>query len=340
MVWRDDTIVVVGAGAIGGTVAAYLFRSGVPIRLVDSNPDHVEAINREGLTIHAYNEEFVAMVKADTPQSFDGPLNRVYLATKAVDTERAVAWITPRLADQGYVVSMQNGLNERLIAARVGQQRTVGCFVNFSSDVIAPGVIDYGGPGTLAIGELTGVITERIQDEAFAVSHFLNPIVTENIWGYLWSKLAYGAVLFATATTDETMADCVDHPRYRDVLVRLGREVAGLARAQKIDLLPFDGWDPTVLDDAQASESMMDHLSRVMRQNLKVRSGVWRDLAVHHRQTEMDAQYGPVLAVAREYGYPMPMLEALMAIVHALEGGRAERGWHHLERLREVKTRL
>ncbi len=116
----NDAIVVVGAGAIGGAVAAYLVRQGLSIVLVDANLAYVQAINERGLTIHAYNEEFTVKLKADTPDSFNGFLNRVFLATKALHTGQAMDWITPRLSPSGYVVSMQNGLNERLIADRVG----------------------------------------------------------------------------------------------------------------------------------------------------------------------------------------------------------------------------
>ena len=328
-----ESIVVVGGGAIGGTVAAYLHRTGVPVRLVDTNAAHVAAICDRGLYIRAYDEEFAVPVRADTPETFDGSLKKVFLATKALHTTAAMEWIGPRLDEDGWVVSLQNGLNESVIAEHIGTHRTIGCFVNFSSDVMAAGAIDYGGPGTFAIGELDGSVTPRVAEVAEHIRGFLDPIVTPNIWGYLWSKLAYGALLFATATTDETMADCVDHPRYREALIRCSREVVDLAAIQHIDLWPFDGWDPRVLNDRRDTDAMLDRLSGVMRKNLKVRSGVWRDLAVHHRKTEIDAQYGPVMDVAQQYHYPMPVLEALVSIIHGIERQEQARGWHNLEQL-------
>ncbi len=326
-------LVVVGAGAIGGTISAYLERSGIATHLVDVNEEHVHAIRAQGLIIDAYNESFRVHVPVDTPSAFDGGLEAVFLATKAPHTEAAMEWIAPRLRPDGWVLSAQNGLNELAIARHVGRNRTVGCFVNFSSDVMKPGVIHYGGPGTFAIGELDGPVTERVRRIGEWIQPFINPVLTDNIWGYLWSKLSYGAVLFATATTDETMADCVDHPRYRAVLRAIGAEVVGLARLQGIELLPFDGWDPNALDDRQESDAMFDRLSQVMRRNLKVRTGVWRDLAVHHRRTEVDSQYGPVLDLAAEHEYPVPKLTKLVEIIHGLEQGQLERGLSNLETL-------
>ena len=326
-----ESLTLVGAGAIGGTIAAYLTRAGLSVHLVDANPQHVAAINRNGLRIQTPTDEFVVRVKTDTPESYSGDLSRVFLAVKAPQTEAALKWLKPRLTETGWVMSTQNGLNELQIADVIGRERTVGAFINFFADVLEPGVIHYGGPGTFAIGELDGSLSERVTEIDRWVQPFIPPIVTPNIWGYLWSKLAYGAILFATATTDETMADCVDHPRYRNMLRRLGQEVVGLAQLQDITLMPFDGWDPNALNEETESHATFDRVSQMMRSNAKVRSGVWRDLAVHHRKTEVDAQYGPVLATAEERHYPMPMLRTLVELVHGLEAGRIQRGLGNLE---------
>ena len=240
-------LVIVGAGAIGGPISAYLERAGIPTHMVDVNKEHVNAIRQRGLVIDAFNESFRVNVSADTPDTFQGGLEEVFLATKAPRTEAAMEWIAPRLIPSGWVMSAQNGLNELAIARHIGRHRTIGCFVNFSSDVMAPGVISYGGPGTFAIGEWDGPVSRRVDRIGGWIAHFINPVLTDNIGGVLWSRLAYGAVLFATATTDETMADCVDHPRYRAVLRAIGAEVVGLARLQDIERCPSTGGTPTHL---------------------------------------------------------------------------------------------
>ena len=329
-------LTVVGAGAIGGTIAAYLAREGMPVRVVDANAEHVAAIRTDGLRIGTAQDEWRVDIPADTLESYHGELGEVFLAVKAPHTAAAIDWIGPRLARDGWVMSAQNGLNEREIAQAIGEERTVGCFINFFADVLKPGLIHYGGPGAFVVGELDGRVSARVEEIGGWIRPFIPPIVTPNIWGYLWSKLAYGAVLFATATTDETMADCVDHPTYRPMLRRLGLEVVGLAQLQQIELMPFDGWDPNTLYDDKPSDAMFDGVSRMMRGNTKVRRGVWRDLAVHHRKTEVDAQYGPVLAVADTHGYVMPMLRTLVDLVHDLEAGRISRGLHNLDVLVEA----
>jgi 2-dehydropantoate 2-reductase len=331
-----DPVVIVGAGAIGGTIGAYLARAGVPVLLVDRNREHVEAMVARGLTIDAPKETFTQPVAALTPEALEGPVREVFLCTKALDTRAAVAALAPKLSPDGYVLSVQNGLNGPVIAEVVGPERTVGCFVNFSADLVAPGRIEYAGPATMAVGEFDGRQTARPERIRSLLAPLQPVIVTDNIEGYLWSKVAYGALLFATALTDATMAECVLHPRYQKVLVAIAREVVAVAERQGIRLVAFDGWDPAAVHDPTASRRMMDELAAVMRRNRKVRTGVWRDLAIHRRKTEVDAEYGPVLALARAGRVPTPLLAAMVDIVHDLEAGRAERGFHHLETLHRI----
>ena len=92
------------------------------------------------------------MLPDDLPES----LGAVLLAVKAHHTRTALAMIAPRLADDGFVVSLQNGINEPVIAEAVGAERTVGAFVNFGADYIRPGRIFLGGKGAFYIGEVDG----------------------------------------------------------------------------------------------------------------------------------------------------------------------------------------
>ena len=133
------------------------------------------------------------------PDALPERLDTVLLAVKTQHTRAALAQIAPRLA--GCVVSLQNGLNEPVIAEAVGAARTVGAFVNFGADYVAPGRIHYAGRGTFVVGELDGRHSPRVA----ALARDLGAEVTDNVVGYLWAKAAYGAMLFATAVSDLTI---------------------------------------------------------------------------------------------------------------------------------------
>jgi 2-dehydropantoate 2-reductase len=254
---------VFGAGAIGGTVGAHMVRGGESVLFVDKDIDHVRAMQSRGLTIKGFSETFSVPVEATTPDHLPDQLETVLLAVKAPATEEAVRTIAPRLQADGAVVSLQNGLNELVIAREVGDKRTVGAFVNFSADYLEPGLIHFGGRGTFVIGELDGSATPRLREIQKALSHWGNVQTTDNIWGYLWGKQGYGAMLFATALTNDSMADAID--QHREVVVDLAREVLGVASAIGVTPLGFDGFEPAAIasPDPTVVNASLDRLIEI-----------------------------------------------------------------------------
>ncbi len=113
-------LVIWGAGAIGGTIGAYLARAGHDVLFVDTAVEHVARIDGHGLTIMGPIDAFTVPVRAVTPEALEGVFNRIVLAVKTPATRAAVRALMPHLAPEGFVVSAQNGLNEHLIADLVG----------------------------------------------------------------------------------------------------------------------------------------------------------------------------------------------------------------------------
>jgi len=314
-----------GAGAIGGTLGAHLARAGHDVTLVDTVAEHVAAINRDGLRITGPIAEFTARLPASTPSSVIGPWDTVVLATKAHHTEAATMALLPHLAEGGCVISAQNGLNELAIASIAGPARTVGAFVNFGADYLEPGLVHYGGRGAVVVGEIDGRMTARVAAIRAAWLDFdSGAIATPNIWGYLWGKEAYGAMLFATALTNESIADALAIPAHRPLYIALAREMLAVAAARGVTPEPFDGFDPLAyLPDAApgAAERSLDALVAHNRRSAKTHSGVWRDLAVRKRATEVDAQLGIAVRLAAEAGVATPLTARLVALVHDIERG-------------------
>ena len=314
-----------GAGAIGGTLGAYLARAGKDVTMVDMVVEHVDAIARAGLRVTGPIEAFTVRVPAFTPLTLSGTWDEIILATKAHHTDAAVRALRPNLTDNGYVVSAQNGLNELAIAEAVGAERTVGAFVNFGADYMEPGVIHYAGHGAVVVGEIDGRITPRATAIRDAWRLFdPRAIVTPNIWGYLWGKEAYGAMLFATALTNESIADALDMPAYRQLYIALAREILAVAWARSVQPEAFDGFDPAAyLTSAQpgAAEQSLDALVAHNRRSAKSHSGIWRDLALRKRPTEVDAQLGIVVRLGDQAGVPTPLTARVVTLIHEIERG-------------------
>ncbi len=335
---KDAPLVIWGAGAIGETIGAYLARAGHAVLFVDTATDHVARINDHGLTVTGPIDRFTIAVEAVTPEALVGVYPRIILAVKTTATAEAARALTHHLAVDGYVVSAQNGLNEPLIADMVGIGRVMGCFVNFGADYHGPGDIMYGGCGAVVLGEIDGRMTGRL-----AALHGLlrvfepDAAMTGNIFGYLWSKMAYGAMLFAEALTEASIADCLAHPDYRDLFIALAREVLAVAKAHGVALEPFNGFDPTAFlpgGGDGAARASLDEMAAFNRRSAKTHSGIWRDIAVRKRKTEVDALPGAVPALAREKGLRAPLCETLTALIHEIEDGKRAQSWHSLDALK------
>jgi 2-dehydropantoate 2-reductase len=333
-----ERVLIWGAGAIGGTIGAALAHAGHDVTFVDIVPEHVAAIAAGRLAITGPVRAFTTGAPAFTPETLRGVWELVLLAVKAHHTEAAARMLAPHLAAEGAVVSCQNGMNEPVIAEVVGRPRTVGAFVNFGADWQAPGEIMFGNRGAVVVGELDGARSERIVRLHRLLSDFEPAaVITDNIWGYLFGKEGYGAVLKASALTNDTIADFIAAPENRALIVALVREVLAVARAEGVSPLGFDGYEPLsfLAGEAAAIERSIAAMVAFNRNSGKQRSGIWRDLAVRRRASDAGAQLAPVIAAGRRHGMAMTFTARLVALIGAVERGEATVGEGLIERLRQ-----
>ena len=164
----------------------------------------------------------------------------------------------------------------------LGPDRVVEAVVNFGADVLEPGVVLRGNRATFLVGELDGRPSDRV---AALAADIADARATTNVLGYTWAKEAYGATLFATAVSDLPIHAVFADPAYRPLLTAVAAEV--LAQAP-VPALPLDGFDPADLDGS------LDRLAEFNRQSAKTHSGIYRDLAIRHRPTEVRAILGPL----------------------------------------------
>jgi 2-dehydropantoate 2-reductase len=320
-----ESILVWGGGAIGGTIAAYWARAGIDVLLVDIESDHVTTCRTRGLEISGPVDEFVVRIPAVTPDEVLGRFSRVILAVKAQHTQAAIEMIRPHLTADGFVVSAQNGLNELTISEVVGEGATIGAFVNFGADWHGPGQVLFGNRGAVVVGEIDGTIGGRTEEMHQLLQVFEpDAVLTDNIWGYLWGKLAYGAMLFATAINNDSMADNFANPSRSELWVAIGREVMGLATKRGIQPVGFNGFNPMAYlpgaSDLEAQASI-EEMAEFNRSSAKTHSGIWRDLAVRKRKTEVTEQLGILVKLASEVEYDVPLITTIIDLIHDIEDG-------------------
>ena len=294
--------VVLGCGAVGGTVAAGLARDGHDVLACDADPAVVSAVATRGLRIEGPVENFTvavpAVTPADLPARIDGP---VLVAVKAHHTAAAAALLAGRLQGDAFTVALQNGLTGGILAGAVGPGRVVEAVVNFGADMLAPGVVLRGNRATFLVGEPDGTLSDRVRSLAADIA---DATATPGILGYKWAKQAIGALLAATAVSDLPIADVLDDPAYRPLLTGLARQVAAQA---PVPPLPLDGFDATDLTGS------LTRLARFNRASAKTHTGIYRDLAILHRPTEAPAILG---------GLTGTLPPRVVELVQAIERGR------------------
>ncbi len=320
-----ERMLIWGAGAIGGSVGAWLKCAGHDISFVDVVPEHVAAIRGAGLRVTGPVEEFTVTAPAFTPDELTGVWQRIFLAVKAQHTEAATRALTPHLAQNGYVLSLQNGLNELIIQRIVGRDRTIGAFINFGADWMAPGEIMFGNRGAVVLGELDGAMTPRLE-VLHAVMRDFEPdaITTPDIWSYLWGKLGYGAMLFAQALGQKGIADCLARPELLPLWRRLGEEAIMVARAEGVEPRGFNGYDIEAFKPGASEDAARQSVAAMVAFNstsAKTHSGVWRDLAIRKRRTEVDVQIAPIAEIGARHGIDCRATRKLVAMIHEVEDG-------------------
>lgn len=322
------SILVWGAGAIGATVGAALVRAGYDVTFVDTVAEHVAAMAdpAQGLRIEGpVDPHHVRALRAFTPDMLKGKFSCVLLAVKSQYTDAAMRAVLPHLTDDGYVVSLQNGMCEPTIAAHAGWARTIGAFVNFSADWIAPGQVMYGGRGAFVLGEADGRITDRLRALHDMIRVFEpDAIMTDNIFGYLWGKLGYVSLLFAQGLGEMGIADCLARPELEGLWRKLAGETMAVSQAEGVTPIGFNGFDPAAFMPGATARQAHDSIAAMVafnRPNAKTHSGIWRDLWVRHRRTEVDAQIGYVVACADRHAIACPALKGLVRQIHECEDG-------------------
>jgi 2-dehydropantoate 2-reductase len=339
MTSRRKRIAILGAGAVGGFVGGHLARAGEDVCLIDPWPEHVDTINASGLRLEGTQGEHIARVKAlhlEAMQTLSrAPVDIAILCTKSFDTEWATYAMAQYLGPDGFLVSMQNGMNEEQIAAIAGAARTVGCIVStISVNCYAPGRIKrFQQPGgsrhtVFRVGELHGRVTDRAIELASILGQIDSAAVTRNLWGERWTKLTTNSITHGIlgATGLDNRSVYLERGTAHRLGIKLAGEAVAVGRALGYQIgtilgLQANDWYAAANGDASAIEVVRAGLAHWMTTLIEPsQSSVGRDVT-RGRRSEIEYTNGLIVAKGTQVGVPAPTHAALTEIVRRIDRG-------------------
>ncbi|OGA10286.1 MAG: hypothetical protein A2W68_07075 [Betaproteobacteria bacterium RIFCSPLOWO2_02_64_14] len=337
-------IAVVGTGALGGYVGGHLAHQGHDVTLIDMWPEHIETIRARGLELDGITpEEKFTVTQAKTMHitelqslSKQKPVDIAFVAVKSYDTEWATMMIRPYLASDGYVVSLQNCINEERIAGIVGWGKTLGVVSSLISvELYEPGrirrMVEKGGDKhtVFRVGEVHGVVTKRVEELVSMFSAIDSAKATTNLWGERWTKLCQNGMRNGvSASTGLSGKECDRNDAIRCFSIKLGGEAVRVGQALGYQLVNLGKLAPERL--ALASEGNQDALVEI--ENLMMsraasnpRAGIQRPSMAQDmrkgRRTEIQFMNGFIAEKGRFVGVAAPAHEKLTEIVTRVEQG-------------------
>ena len=297
-------IAVLGAGAVGCYFGGMLARAGAPVTLIGRD-QHVQAINRDGLFLETRDFQERIRLSASSNVAAARAAHIVLLCVKTLDTETAARALSPHLAGDAVLVSLQNGVdNVERIRSATGIE-ALPAVVYVAAEMTAPGQVKHNGRGDLVIGDLAGTNHRTVETVALMFVRAGIPCrISQNIQADLWTKLimncAYNAI---SALGRARYGRIVDNPHSRELMRQVTEEVMAVARAAGVHFPEGD---------------MVEAVYQLGRAMANALSSTAQDIA-RGKRTEIDSLNGYVARRGAELGVPAPVNQTLFALVKLFE---------------------
>ncbi|MDR1805899.1 MAG: ketopantoate reductase family protein [Clostridium sp.] len=335
---------LVGPGAIGGTVAVFAAKAGFVFDVL-GRPEEAEYLRDNDFALTGCEGEHSARLRAfgsidELAESYDC----VLIATKAQAMPHVARALLPRLHPDSLVLGLQNGITTELMSEVVGEERTVSCMIGIgaTSKGIGKAELTSGGHfiiGRAAQGESSPEADKRLE----YLRRFVNCCQPTSISGCiladLYSKLVFNACVNALcALSGMTLGKLLDDKKARAAFLSIAREGMAVAAAIGLDVPPFMGildYRLLVKHQSKAANALFGKLFQVIG---KVRIGKVHPSTLQSLErgelTEIDYLNGYFLRRGGEFGVSCPVNEQIVGMIHQIERGERQMGIHNINELK------
>ena len=334
----ETSVLVVGAGAIGGVTAAKMEGGVRRVSVLDANREHAESMRDPGLLLDDLGEERrVSLDAHPSPDELEGPFDFALVTLKAPHLEAALGPLVERSL-AGAFVSLGNGLVQDRIAAIVGEENLVVGTVEWGATNLGVGHLAQTTRAPFVIGEPDGATKDRTRLLAEALGTVADVRVTDNIGGQVWSKLLVNSAFSGLGAVSGLLyREVVADPAGREAALAVWREGYDVGRAQGITLdqvlgVPAESLVVRGPEDRQRAD---EALRVAMGYAGATKASMLQDLE-RGAKTEVDVINGGVVERGREYGVQTPINERVVELMHAMERGERRPGRDALEELQAL----
>jgi len=292
-----DSLLIVGTGALATLFAARLAAAGVDVTMLGTWPEGLAALREKGASLDGEAGSLVRV--ADSPQTCH-EVKYALVLTKAWQTERAARQLVDCMADDGLVVTLQNGLgNDGVLSGYLGQSRVGRGVTTLGATLLGPGVVRPGGDGTVTLEAHPRLIS---LEEMLRVARF-NVNVVEDAQSLVWGKLVVNAAINPlTALLQVKNGELIENIPAHTLMGKLAREAALVAEALGVTL-PFPGPE-------RAAEE-------VVQRTAENTSSMLQDI-LRGAQTEVDVINGAIVCFGEKNNVPTPVNRVMWSLVKAL----------------------
>ena len=317
---------IYGAGSLGTVLGAYLAKNGQEIELVNRNKAHVEALREKGAHITG-TVDFIVPVNAIYPDEMVGPYDVIILLTKQLFNREVVTDLATKLAEDGVIVTLQNGIPEPGIAEIIGWDRTIGCVVEWGATLSAPGESTLTSePDSLSfhMGGTKGVSQEKIDMVKNLLEKMCPVDIEENLLGARWSKLLINATFSGIGTVvGGTFGDVYATSEGKKLAVRCMKECIDVGHAAGETFAPVQGKDLTKLfyyKNGIKKAIAMLLVPIAMKKHAAIEPSMLQDLKAG-KPCEIDAINGVVCEWGKKCSVPTPVNDRIVEIVKKEQAG-------------------
>jgi len=324
---ENPSILVIGAGAVGGITAGLLKKKGYDVTIVAKYPDYAAKIRETGVILSGKCGSLqVAMPAiASVTEATEGK-DIVLLAVKANDMAEAARQALPLIANDGYMVSMQNGICEYELASIAGKERTIGCVVGWGATMETPGVLNMTSAGDFIIGYTDRDPDEDLENIAAILEAVVPVTITSNIIGHRYSKLIINSCITSMgAVCGLYLGEMLARRRMRKIFINIIREAVAVADAMKIKMEVFGGrldFRKFVAGSGWLSDLRRDLMIRIIGFKYRRLKSSSLQSIERGKPSEIDFLNGFIVAEASGNSIPVPVNRKIIETVKLIEQGK------------------